>query len=38
MHSSAFLFPLGLTKPLVEPGVNKKALANKLAETSGKVK
>ncbi|MBS6251123.1 MAG: hypothetical protein KH546_10135, partial [Clostridiales bacterium] len=24
-----FLLPLGLTKPLVEPGVDKKALANK---------
>ena len=26
---STFLLPLGLTKPLVEPGVDKKALANK---------
>ena len=25
----AFLLPLGLTPPLVEPGVGKKALANK---------
>ena len=30
------LLPLGLTKPLVLPGVNKKALANKLVETSSK--
>uniref|UniRef100_UPI003FEDF514 hypothetical protein n=1 Tax=Candidatus Fimivicinus sp. TaxID=3056640 RepID=UPI003FEDF514 len=27
--ATAFLLPLGLTKPLVEPGVDKKALANK---------
>ena len=26
---SLLLLPLGLTKPLVQPGVNKKALANK---------
>ena len=26
---SVLLLPLGLTKPLVEPGVDKKALANK---------
>lgn len=31
-----FLLPLRLTKPLVLPGVNKKALANKLVETSSK--
>ena len=30
MHfAEPFLLPLGLTKPLVEPGVDKKALANK---------
>ena len=28
-HDGIFLLPLGLTKPLVQPGVNKKALANK---------
>ena len=33
---SCFLLPLGLTKPLVLPGVNKKALANIFGDTRAK--
>ena len=36
-RSDFLLLPLGLRKPLVLPGVEKKALANKLVETSSKV-
>ena len=32
-----FLLPLGLRTPLVEPGEEKRAMANKLEETSSKV-
>ena len=33
-----FLLPLGLTKPLVLPGVNKKALANIFGDTRAKIR
>ena len=33
-----FLLPLGLRKPLVLPGVNKKALANIFGDTRAKIR